>query len=82
MFSWLDPAIFLIRVRRGELTVVRGQVSRRFLEDCEDLITDAGVVRGKIRGVRREGTVSLDFSREIPSALHQRFRNSFYFHRR
>ena len=62
--------------------MVKGHVSRRFMEDCETLIIDACIVRGKILGVRREGRVTLDFLREIPSALHQGFRNSWHFHGR
>lgn len=71
---------FVVRIRDGKATVVKGKVEPGFVVDCERIARDNGVERGEIRGRSRGGDVSLVFSAGIPSRLHQRFRNAYGVH--
>jgi hypothetical protein len=72
---------FVIRVRDGKVSVARGKLSRKFLEDCQHLISECNIQHATIRGFSKGNRVSLKFSRHIPASCHQRFRNIWGFHR-
>ena len=60
----------------GKPRVTRGKVPAAFLDNCDILGSELRIRRGTIRGVRRrDGRISLEFSRGIPGESHQRFRN-------
>ena len=71
---------FVIRVRDGKVSVARGKLSRKFLEDCQHLISECNIQYANIRGFSKANRVSLKFSRHIPASCHQRFRNIWGFH--
>ena len=71
-------AAFIIKIRRGALKTVIGKVSRGFKEDCERIVRDTDLRRGTVVGILRGKTISLKFSRNIPTPHHQRFRNAYH----
>ncbi|MCZ6795116.1 MAG: DUF3634 family protein [Planctomycetota bacterium] len=80
-FLWFRPRpdpSFILEIRDGRLEVSRGKVARRFLQECRRLVDAHGIADGTIRGFGDAEHVSLEFSREIPEAHHQRFRNVFH----
>jgi hypothetical protein len=72
---------FVIRVRDGKVSLARGRLSKKFLEDCQNLISECGIPHATIRGFSKADRVSLRFSRHVPASCHQRFRNIWGFHR-
>jgi hypothetical protein len=71
---------FVIQVREGKVHVERGKVSKKFLHDCQNLISECKVQEATIKAVSKSGRVSLEFSHQIPETYHQRFRNVWKFH--
>ena len=67
--------VWIIRVKHGDLKVVKGTVPPLFVADCRVLLQRAGIEEGQISGRQAGGYVTLDFSGGIPKQLHQRFRN-------
>ena len=72
---------FTVRIRNGRATTARGKVYPGFLSDCEAICADCDLHRGAIRGIADGEVIRLRFSAGIPTAHHQRFRNSFNIHR-
>ncbi len=66
---------FVIRIQKQRARCVRGEVSERYVRDCNDVAQITGVRSGCIRGFRRAGAVHLVFSRAISGAARQSFRN-------
>jgi hypothetical protein len=71
---------FVIQVTAGKAHIKSGRVPKKFLDDCQNLISDCNVQKATIKGVSKSGRVSLKFSREIPNEYHQRFRNVWKLH--
>jgi len=71
---------FVIRVREGKVSVARGRLSKKLLEDCQHLISESNIRRATIKGFSKAGRIKLRFSRHIPPSYHQRFRNIWGFH--
>jgi hypothetical protein len=85
LFSWRVSAsgrVFVIRVRARVPFLVRGKVSQAFVAELAEVLQRHAVRRGTIYGVRRRGTVGLNFSRGIPAAARQSLRNVWAMHGR
>jgi hypothetical protein len=68
---------FVVALKDGKASVRRGKVHPRFLRSCEEIAADGAIPHGTITGVPRGRGVSLAFSRDVPEAAHQRFRNAW-----
>jgi hypothetical protein len=66
--------VFVLEVRDQSLRL-EGDAPPRFVADCKELLDEAGVANGSVRGQRRGSQVALVFSHTIPRALRQRIRN-------
>jgi len=85
VITWQATArgrVFVIRVRNRVPFLTRGKVSQAFVTELAEVLQTHGVRRGSIYGVRRRGSVLLDFSRGIPPAVRQALRNVWSMHRR
>ena len=74
--------VFVIRVRSRVPFLTKGKVSQAFVAELAEVLQAQGVQRGSIIGVRRRGTVLLEFSRDIPNSVRQALRNVWSMHRR
>ena len=72
---WRGRAEFVIRIRDGRPQTVQGTVGSGFLRDLEEICQREGISAGRIRGVRRGRSVTLEFSRQIPAGCRQPIRN-------
>jgi len=69
---------FVVIVQGGEATKLRGKVPRQFADDCASICSDLRLSKARIRGFATGQGTRLRFSREIPAAHHQRFRNAWH----
>ena len=67
-------------IHEGVAEVTRGKVTDRFARECARELKEEGVLKGEIRGVKKEGYVGLEFSKSIPEEMHQRLRNIWSTH--
>ncbi len=76
-FRWLgrliNPPDFEIEVRDGNVRLLSGKVTSEFLNECQDICRNDGILSGGILG--REGGGRLEFYGEIPVPSRQRFLN-------
>ena len=70
-----NPPKFVIKLRKERVEVVRGKVSRPFLDECTHLCRDNNICSGQVFGVNCEYGIRLEFSDDIPENMQQRFRN-------
>ncbi len=75
LLSFLSDTLWVIQIRDGSVEVTKGKIPHRFVMECREELEGEGVTEGEIRGVRRSGYTGLEFSKNIPSQLHQRLRN-------
>jgi Protein of unknown function (DUF3634) len=80
--SYIRGRVFVLRIREGSPAMVNGQVPPAFVADVADVAHRHGVRSGTIRGYKRDGRVSLRFSRSIPSGCRQGIRNVWAMHSR
>jgi hypothetical protein len=66
---------FVVRVRDGSPAAVKGTVTGAFLEQVREVCGRHAVQRATVRGLIREGRISLGFSRAIPPSGQQQLRN-------
>jgi hypothetical protein len=66
---------FVVKIARGEPRVVRGPVTRAFLQEVREVCTRYGVDAGRVRGVVKYGRISLEFSDSMPPQCRQQLRN-------
>lgn len=69
---------FRIVVRGGEPVVTRGKVPQQFVDDCGSICSDLRLTSATIRGFNNGNGIRLRFSRQIPGAHEQRFRNAWH----
>jgi hypothetical protein len=74
--------VFTIRVRNGFPVVARGKVSQAFVAELAGTPREKGIRSGSIFGVRKRGSLSLEFSRSIPRDARQSLRNVWAMHGR
>jgi len=71
---------FLIEIADGEARLRKGKISHRLVEELSSIVAESKIARGEIRGIDQVGRSSIRFSREIPEAFRQRFRNLWSIH--
>jgi len=74
--------VFVIRIRHHVPFLTKGKVSQAFVAELAEVLQSHGVKQGSIYGVRRRGTVLLEFSRGVPVGARQALRNVWSLHRR
>ncbi len=77
----VNPPVFAVAFANGEVRVAKGPVTAAWLADCTAIAREFGIAAGRVEGMRMGRGVELRFSREVPAASHQRFRNVFAMHR-
>jgi hypothetical protein len=65
----------VVVIRGGKPAVIKGRVSRDFMEACERLCTETEVRAGRISVYVNRTRALLKFSPQIPENWHQRLRN-------
>jgi hypothetical protein len=68
-------SIFVVRIESGSPRVVRGTVTKAFLNRIGEACLDHGVTRGVIRGQVRGREIALEFKGHFPPACRQQLRN-------
>jgi len=76
------PPVFIVSLHDGHATAEKGNLSVAFLAECSDLAKKRGIQEGRLYGIWKQGSTSLEFSTEIPEEHHQVFRNVWGLHRR
>lgn len=78
VWSALRPRYeFVLRIRDGQVTPVRGKVTAAFLEVATEIVRENGVERGWIAGERHGKRVRLAVSHGFPAGPAQRLRNAW-----
>ncbi len=76
LYWFFFPPAFVIKLVEGRAKLVRSEeLPHRMLADFSELAANHQLSQGTIYGVRSQGSLVLEFSPDIPCALHQRFRN-------
>ena len=70
-----DDSVFVIDLHNSRAELVKGNAPAGFASELTELVANAGIARGTIRGRRHQGHVRLLFSKDIPEETHQRIRN-------
>jgi hypothetical protein len=66
---------FVLEIREVRTIVTKGKVLNRMLCECSECAQHYGITSGRIYGEKGPGVIRLGFSKEIPPAAHQAFRN-------
>ena len=74
--------VFVIAVAEGKLRLLRGRPPPFFLQEAEEVVRDAQISAGTIKGYVKNGHIVLSFSRHVPGALRQRLDRSSQSRRR
>ena len=80
LLGFFDSTDWAVEFRDGTATVVKGKVTSRFTSDCAEVLAAEGIVNADIRGAQAGGYIRLEFSENIPPAIHQQFRNIWSMH--
>jgi hypothetical protein len=67
--------LFVVRVRDGRATFVRGRIPQALLDDISDVVQDPPVRVARLYAVRRRGRAVLVTKGELASSQKQRLRN-------
>ena len=67
--------LFVVRVRNGRATFVRGRIPQALLDDISDVVKDPPVRVARLYAVRRRGRAVLVTKGELASSQRQRLRN-------
>jgi hypothetical protein len=67
--------LFVLRLRDGRLSIARGRLPKRLLDDIGDVLRDPPVLEGTLRGVSEDGRVRVYADAEVTDAQRQRLRN-------
>jgi hypothetical protein len=68
-------AAFEVRIVGGEPRVLRGTVTRGFLQQLREVCGRNEVDKGVVRGVVKDGRIALEFSDGMPAPCRQQLRN-------
>jgi len=66
---------FVVKVRDGVPDVLRGSVSRAFVQEIAEVSTRHGVRDCVVRGIAKGERIGLSFSETVPAACQQQLRN-------
>jgi uncharacterized protein DUF3634 len=67
--------LFVVRVRDGRATFVRGRIPQSLLDDISEVVKEPPVRRARLHAVRRGGRAVLVAQGELGSQQKQRLRN-------
>jgi hypothetical protein len=67
--------LFVVRVRDGRATFVRGRIPQALLDDIADVVKDPPVRAARLYAMRRRGHAVLVTKGELASSQKQRLRN-------
>lgn len=67
--------LFTLHIREGRIARSSGRIPARLLSEIADIVDRAGVTRGRIRGVVRDGKAVLLFEGEMSPGTQQQMRN-------
>ncbi len=73
--AYLAQFAFIVRVRNGDLRLMRGKVTRAFLQVIQEHCQQHDVRNGWVGGAWRGRRITLVFSRSIPPPCQQQLRN-------
>jgi hypothetical protein len=68
-------SVFVIRLVDGHPQIVRGTVTRAFLNQVDEICQHHGVTAGTIRGQERGRQIGLEMRGSFPPACRQQIRN-------
>jgi hypothetical protein len=66
---------FVVKVRDGVPDVLRGAVSRAFVQEIAEVATRHGIRDCVVRGVAKGARIGLTFSNNVPAVCQQQLRN-------
>jgi hypothetical protein len=72
--------LFLVKIRHGEASFVRGRMPQGLLHDIADVVASPEVQRAELRAVRRGGQAELLTRGELGAEQLQRLRNGLGCH--
>jgi hypothetical protein len=67
--------LFVLRLRNGRLSIARGRLPQRLLDDIGDVVRAPVVLEGTLRGVSEDGRVRIYADADLTDAQRQRLRN-------
>ena len=67
--------LFCLKLREGRIRIARGRIPQGLLDDIGDVLRDAGVTEGTLRGVSEDRRVRLYAEADLTEAHRQRLRN-------
>lgn len=79
IYRFLLPPLFTVVIKDDTVRGKRGKVTNKVLSEFEEIARKQGISKGAIYGVKRGGSVSLEFSGNIKKQDQQRFRNAFMY---
>jgi hypothetical protein len=68
--------LFVLRARKGRLTLVRGKIPPRLLGDLRDVMEKAPDAEAELRAVVEDGRAVIHARPPLPAPLQQRLRNT------
>ena len=72
---FFGSSAFIVELREGKARCVKGKLLDRMLSEFSEVARQHGLAVGTVLGKRGSAGIRLRFSKEIPSASHQQFRN-------
>lgn len=73
-FRLSQQPCFTLQIQAGQVRLKHGQVSRDFINGCQDIARLYGLREGLILGLQRDQHIQLRFQ-DIPIGYQQKFRN-------
>ena len=67
--------LFMVRVRHGQVRVVRGRIPQKLLNDFAEILRDPPMDEGSLRGVSEDRRVRIYPTGELTEGQKQRIRN-------
>lgn len=74
-FTKPSKTVFVIKISNLLVNVTKGNAPNKFVTECQEIAKIRKTIKGKIFGIRKNGGISLEFSRSISDAEKQIFRN-------
>ena len=69
---------FVIKIRIGSVTLIKGKVHQSLINDCKQLIR-RWPQKGYVYAYKRDGINKIRFTKSIDQDFHQRFRNIYQY---
>lgn len=68
--------VFIIRIRPARVKVIKGSISKKLIQDCEQIIRNQRVY-GDVWGIWEGNELRTYFSKSLDESFRQKFRNVF-----